>query len=179
MPHASQKILIVDDDETIRRLLKQLLQSQYELAEAATGQQALEVLPGFLPDLVLLDIMLPGIDGYEICRRIKASRSGVQVVMLSAMSSAGQQLRRLRPAPTITLSSRLIRRTCVPGCGCISSCGKPRPVRRQSAPKLNPTTPNFENWQNNTLGTSSPSRTRPCSRWPRSPSRATRKRAVI
>jgi putative two-component system response regulator len=93
MQHASKKILIVDDDEAIRRLLGRLLQSEYDLAEAANGQQALEMLPSFLPDLVLLDIMMPGIDGYEICRRIKASRSGAQVVMVSAMSSAGQQLR--------------------------------------------------------------------------------------
>jgi putative two-component system response regulator len=90
---ASKKILIVDDDEAIRRLLRQLLQSEYDLAEAATGQQALEMFPGYLPDLVLLDIMMPGIDGYEVCRRIKAIRNDVQIVMVSSMSSAGQQSR--------------------------------------------------------------------------------------
>jgi putative two-component system response regulator len=93
MQRDSKRILIVDDDEAIRRLLKRLLQSEYELGEAATGQQALEMLPGFLPDLVLLDIMMPGIDGYEVCRRIKAIRSDVQIIMVSSMSSAGQQSR--------------------------------------------------------------------------------------
>jgi putative two-component system response regulator len=91
--HASKKILIVDDDEAIRRLLRGLLQSEFDLAEAANGQQALGMLPGFLPDLVLLDVMMPGIDGYEICRRIKARDSDVQIVMISAMSSPEQQLR--------------------------------------------------------------------------------------
>jgi putative two-component system response regulator len=93
MQRDSKRILIVDDDEAIRRLLKRLLQSEYELGEAAAGQQALEILPGFLPDLVLLDIMMPGIDGYEVCRRIKAIRSDVQIIMVSSMSSAGQQSR--------------------------------------------------------------------------------------
>ena len=93
MQRDSKRILIVDDDEAIRRLLKRLLQSEYELGEAATGEQAMEILPTFPPDLVILDVMMPGIDGYETCRRIKASRSDVQIVMVSAMSSAGQQLR--------------------------------------------------------------------------------------
>ena len=93
MQRDSKRILIVDDDEAIRRLLKRLLQSEYELGEAAAGQQALEILPGVLPDLVLLDIMMPGIDGYEVCRRIKAIRSDVQIIMVSSMSSAGQQSR--------------------------------------------------------------------------------------
>ena len=95
MQRSSRKILIVDDGEANCWLLKRLLQSEYDLAEAATGRQALEILPNFLPHLVLLDIIMPGIDGYELCRRIKAGGSGVQVVMVSAMSSAEQQLRAL------------------------------------------------------------------------------------
>ena len=93
MQHAAKKILIVDDDEAVRRLLRRLLQSEYDLAEAAAGQQALDRLLDFHPDLLLLDIMMPGIDGYEICRRIKANQSDVQIVMVSAISSAGQRLR--------------------------------------------------------------------------------------
>lgn len=93
MSHASKSILIVDDDAAIRRLLRRLLQSEYRVAEAASGEQALEILPAFCPDLVLLDIMLPGIDGCETCRRIKASQTGAQIVMISARSSTEQQLR--------------------------------------------------------------------------------------
>jgi putative two-component system response regulator len=85
--------LIVDDDAAIRRLLQGLLRSEYRLAEAASGEQAMEILPAFCPDLVLLDIMMPGIDGYETCRRIKASQTSVQIVMISAISSPEQQFR--------------------------------------------------------------------------------------
>jgi len=90
---ASKKILIVDDDAAIRRLLRGLLGNDYRMAEAASGEQAMEILPAFCPDLVLLDILMPGIDGYETCRRIKASRSDIQIVMISAISSPEQQLR--------------------------------------------------------------------------------------
>ena len=93
MQRDSKRILIVDDDAAIRRLLRGLLRSEYRLAEAASGEQAVEILPAFCPDLVLLDILLPGIDGCETCRRIKASQTNVQIVMISAISSAEQQLR--------------------------------------------------------------------------------------
>lgn len=93
MLSSSKKILIVDDDAAIRRLLRGLLRNDYRMAEAASGEQAMEILPAFCPDLVLLDILMPGIDGYETCRRIKASRSDIQIVMISAISSPEQQLR--------------------------------------------------------------------------------------
>jgi putative two-component system response regulator len=89
------RILIVDDDAAIVRLLRGLLQSEYELAEANTGEQALEMLPSFLPGLVILDIMMPGIDGHETCRRIRSSPfgNGIQVMMVSARSSWEEQAR--------------------------------------------------------------------------------------
>jgi putative two-component system response regulator len=90
---STENILIVDDDATIRRLLRGILQTEYTLAEAETGEHALELLPRFCPRLVLLDIILPGIDGYETCRRIKTSQIDAQVVVVSAMSSIAQQRR--------------------------------------------------------------------------------------
>ncbi len=93
METAPKKILIVDDDEAIRRLLRALLRSDYQLAEAATGEEALAIASGFLPDLVMLDVVLPGIGGCEICRRIKAARRSLQIVMISAMSSTEQRVR--------------------------------------------------------------------------------------
>jgi response regulator RpfG family c-di-GMP phosphodiesterase len=90
--HVSRKILIVDDDAATRRLLRGLLGSEFQLAEAASGEKAIEVLPAFCPDLVLLDIMLPGIDGCETCRRIKAGQSDAHIVMISATSSLEQQV---------------------------------------------------------------------------------------
>jgi len=95
MERVPRKILIVDDDPTIRQLLAAMFQSDYQLAEAGSGEEALEQVAVFGPDLVLLDIMMPGIDGYETCRRIKSGPWGgyVQVIMVSAKSSRREQLR--------------------------------------------------------------------------------------
>lgn len=67
-----RKILVVDDDRLNIRILGGILKSEgYVLAEAATGERALEVYAEFKPHLVLLDVMMPGIDGFETCRRLK------------------------------------------------------------------------------------------------------------
>lgn len=95
MNDSSHRILIVDDDASILRLLRRVLGAEYLVAEADSGEQALAMLEAFDPDLVMLDIMMPGIDGYEVCRRIRtnpASR-GVQILMVSAKSSREEQFR--------------------------------------------------------------------------------------
>jgi signal transduction histidine kinase len=67
-----RKILIVDDDRMNLRILGGILrQDGFELAEARSGEQALELYAQFQPDLVLLDVMMPGINGFETCRRLK------------------------------------------------------------------------------------------------------------
>lgn len=98
MEHVPRKILIVDDHRPFRELLVALLRSDHELAQAASGEEALEMLHTFKPDLVLLDIRMPGIDGYETCRRIKSGPWGrhVQVVLVSVNSSREEQLRGYR-----------------------------------------------------------------------------------
>ncbi len=95
MQDGTRKILIVDDDVTILRLLRRLLGQEYALAEATSAEQALAMLARTAPDMVMLDIMLPGIDGYEACRRIRSSPGGraIQVLMISARSSRGEQVR--------------------------------------------------------------------------------------
>jgi len=89
------RILIVDDDRDTRRLLLAVLRRDYLLDEAASGEEGLEKLSKFAPDIVLLDIMMPGIDGYETCRRIRYTHFGqqVQVIVVSAKSSPQEQLR--------------------------------------------------------------------------------------
>ena len=67
-----KKLLIVNDDEINVGILKELLEEQYALATASSGQQCLEKIGQFKPDIVLLDIVMPGMDGYETCRRIKS-----------------------------------------------------------------------------------------------------------
>ena len=70
--HSPPRILIVDDNEMNRDILVTRLQTQgYELLQAADGEEALAAAREQLPDLILLDIMMPKIDGIEVCRRLK------------------------------------------------------------------------------------------------------------
>ncbi|MCR5148997.1 MAG: response regulator transcription factor [Eubacterium sp.] len=79
-----QKILIVDDDENIAELISLYLMKEcFETEIATDGESALEKVKSFEPDLILLDIMLPGIDGYEVCQRVRKSLN-TPIIMLSA-----------------------------------------------------------------------------------------------
>ena len=79
-----QKILIVDDDANIAELISLYLMKEcYETRIVGDGESALREFPEFKPNLVLLDLMLPGIDGYQVCRELRIS-SQVPIIMLSA-----------------------------------------------------------------------------------------------
>jgi twitching motility two-component system response regulator PilG len=85
-----KKILIVEDEESLLKLESILLTSKgYHVEGAADGLAALEAVKRLAPDLVLLDIMLPEIDGFEVCRRIKedAETKHIPVIMLTAKKS--------------------------------------------------------------------------------------------
>lgn len=80
----SAKILVVEDEERIRQFLQRgLTYEGYRVEAASDGQEALEMARDEPPDLVLLDIMLPGIDGIEVCRRLR-SAGEVPILMLTA-----------------------------------------------------------------------------------------------
>jgi len=79
-----QRILIVDDDENIAELISLYLTKEcYETRMVHDGEEALRTVPDFNPHLVLLDLMLPGIDGYQVCRELR-SKSQIPIIMLSA-----------------------------------------------------------------------------------------------
>ncbi len=79
------KILIAEDDELIRRGLAEILgQEGYQTCEAADGRAALALFAAERPDFVLLDIMMPEVDGFEVCRRVVQTRPEVPVVFISA-----------------------------------------------------------------------------------------------
>lgn len=79
-----QKILIVDDDENIAELISMYLEKEcYDTRMAHDGEEALDVFDEYKPNLILLDLMLPGIDGYQVCREIR-TKSQVPIIMLSA-----------------------------------------------------------------------------------------------
>lgn len=79
-----QKILIVDDDENIAELISLYLTKEcFDTMMVYDGEKALTAQETYQPNLILLDLMLPGIDGYQVCREIRA-RSSVPIIMLSA-----------------------------------------------------------------------------------------------
>ena len=83
----SQRVLIVDDEPNIVAALEFLLEKNgYEVRVAANGEEALGQLDAFRPDLVLLDVMVPKMSGYEVCQRMRAEPrwQAIKVVMLSA-----------------------------------------------------------------------------------------------
>ena len=82
-----QRILIVDDEPHIRRLLATRLDTEgYTVAEAGDGEEGLRTLPDFRPDLVILDLMMPGANGLEVLSRIRADpeHGALPVIILTA-----------------------------------------------------------------------------------------------
>ena len=91
------RILIVDDEQKIRRILSVLLQERrHQVAEAASGQEALDLAPDFQPDVVLLDVKMPGIDGIETLRRLLAEQAGVDVIMMTAYGTIRSAVEAMR-----------------------------------------------------------------------------------
>ena len=83
-----KKVLVLEDESSIRGFIViNLTRAGYEVIEAESGEQALELLQQH-PDVrvALLDIMLPGIDGFEVCRRIRATNTAIGIIMLTARS---------------------------------------------------------------------------------------------
>src|ERR687893_160324 len=82
------EILIVEDDERIRRALRLALEEeQYRVVEAGTAEEALEIFGHRPAQLVLVDVMLPGLDGFDLCRNLRRS-SDVPIIMVTARSDS-------------------------------------------------------------------------------------------
>jgi two-component system cell cycle response regulator len=113
------RVLVVDDIAANLRLLEaKLLNEYYEVALAASGPEALTVVQRWMPDVVLLDVMMPGMDGYEVCRRLKAQpgTAHIPVVMITALTDPAERVRGLeagaddflsKPVDDPTLFARL------------------------------------------------------------------------
>lgn len=90
------KILAVDDDKTLLRFLGESLEQQgFEVVTADRGSKALKLFFGERPDLVVLDLMMPGMDGWELCARIR-ELADTPVIMLTAKTSEADKLRGFR-----------------------------------------------------------------------------------
>jgi putative two-component system response regulator len=90
-------ILIVDDAETNIDILLDILGEEYDVAVAMDGESALEAVDDERPDLILLDIMMPDIDGFEVCKRLKGNpeTANIPIVFLSALTEAKEKQRGL------------------------------------------------------------------------------------
>lgn len=89
------RILVVDDEPMNTELLQAYLQYDYEVIPAYSGQEALDIVSECSPDIVLLDVMMPGINGYKVCEKIKSSEATefIPVVLVTALSGREERLR--------------------------------------------------------------------------------------
>jgi two-component system response regulator MprA len=87
------RLLIVEDDAAVRQALVRALETEgYELALAEDGAQALAMMAQAPADAIVLDVMLPGIDGLEVARRLRAARNPVPILMLTARGAVGDRV---------------------------------------------------------------------------------------
>ena len=106
-------VLIVDDDMTARETLIAMLEGEgYDLQVAKDGLQALQRLEQLQPDLILLDVMMPGMDGYEVCRRIRSTpeRAEVPIILLTALDDRTSLVRGIESGADDFLSKPADRR---------------------------------------------------------------------
>ena len=115
-----QKILIVDDDNNIAELISLYLTKEcFETRIVNDGEQALKDFASFQPDLILLDLMLPGIDGYQVCREIRHT-SDVPIIMLSAKGETFDKVLGLELGADDYIIKPLIPKNWLPVC--VQSC---------------------------------------------------------
>jgi DNA-binding response OmpR family regulator len=104
---AKPRVLIVDDEANIVLSLEFLLVRQgYEVAVARSGEEALDMAARAAPDLVVLDLMLPGIDGYEVCRRLREApaTAATKIVLLTARGREAERVRGLEEGADVYLT---------------------------------------------------------------------------
>jgi diguanylate cyclase (GGDEF)-like protein len=111
-------ILIVDDEISNIEIMNAVLEDSYEVCFATSGEQAIEVARQVLPDIILLDVMMPGIDGYDVCRTLKADRllADVPIIFTTGLTDREAEARGLllgaidyvtKPIQPVILSARV------------------------------------------------------------------------
>ena len=86
-------VLVVDDDGPIRRMLERTLSAEgYEVASVAGGGEALAAVERSVPDLIILDVAMPGLDGLAVCRRLRAKRLALPILLLTARDAVSDRV---------------------------------------------------------------------------------------
>ena len=120
-----KRILIADDETVVRLTVGRILDKDYIVLEATNGEEAVEIAKGQKPDLILMDLIMPKMDGYTACSEIKADQAtkGIPVVILTAvghefnkkfateMGAAGYVTKPFNPQELIDVISRLLDRS--------------------------------------------------------------------
>lgn len=90
-----QKVLVVDDEPRNQRIIAEILEDEAECRMASSGEECLETIEAFAPDLLLLDIMMPGIDGYEVCKKLKADPKFalLKIILVSGKAMVEERLK--------------------------------------------------------------------------------------
>lgn len=103
-------ILLMDDNEDVRSYIKSILGDQYILFEAPNGEEGLRMARAFIPDLILSDVMMPVMDGYETCKRLKKDEktSHIPVILLTARASVNSRLEGLETEADLYLSKPFV-----------------------------------------------------------------------
>ena len=97
---ATRKVLIVDDDETIRNIFRRLLKSEgYDVREAREGREAINQIEEEVPDLILLDLMMPGMNGVETLAEIREGFPGLKVIIVTGFGESELMESALRYSP--------------------------------------------------------------------------------
>jgi putative two-component system response regulator len=84
------KVLLVDDDDMLRNMTEMLLSKQgFEVVTAENGEKTIQQLKVMLPDVILMDVMMPDMDGFSVCREIRANpvTAGIPIIMLTALDN--------------------------------------------------------------------------------------------
>ena len=92
----NEKVLVVDDNDANRRMMMDVLEQWgYQVGEAKNGREVMRLVDEFLPDLILLDVMLPGMNGYEICYRLKRDQrtDHIAIIMLTVLNDSESRTR--------------------------------------------------------------------------------------
>ena len=97
VPRRRQRVLVCDDSDTVRQLLGQILGTEYECRLVASGPEALACAAEFAPDAIVTDLLMPGMDGYQLLRLLRAqpALAGVPVVMLTCVSDGESRVQGL------------------------------------------------------------------------------------
>lgn len=86
------KILLVDDDELVRRVVKVVLEAEgYEVREAGDGEDAMAHARSYRPNGIVLDLVIPGMDGYQLCRTLKEEQPGACILVLTSVPIADSE----------------------------------------------------------------------------------------